>query len=178
MAIFRAALARNATFLRALIGIASPVAGLRPTRAARFRTRRIPRPAIFTCSPFLRCFLIIPASSSNISRPCFLVRSCCVANVKANVLVVIVEAVMGFVPSCTCVPCISLMRFAGFGPITEWVASYEIANVQLSGIVNAHGRQYPLCQGETVGQNLAKAVSRTVRGCPGVILLLPSADAQ
>ena len=35
---------RNAIFLLALILIASPVAGFRPILAARFRTRRMPRP--------------------------------------------------------------------------------------------------------------------------------------
>ena len=51
----------------------SPVAGLRPMRAARLRTCRMPRPAIFTRSPFLRCLVIMPTSSSSISTPCFLV---------------------------------------------------------------------------------------------------------
>src|SRR3974377_1431615 len=37
-AIFKSLAARKATFLLALILIASPVAGLRPMRAARFRT--------------------------------------------------------------------------------------------------------------------------------------------
>ena len=44
--------ALNATFLLALILIASPVAGLRPIRAARFLTCKIPRPAIRIRSPF------------------------------------------------------------------------------------------------------------------------------
>src|SRR5207245_156772 len=35
---------RKATFLLALIWIGSPVAGLRPMRAARLRTTRMPRP--------------------------------------------------------------------------------------------------------------------------------------
>lgn len=35
--------ARNATFLLALILIASPVAGFRPMRAARLRTTKMPR---------------------------------------------------------------------------------------------------------------------------------------
>jgi hypothetical protein len=47
--------ARNATFLLALILIASPVAGLRPMRAPRFLTCKMPRPAIRIRSPFLRC---------------------------------------------------------------------------------------------------------------------------
>src|SRR5271166_5299533 len=45
---------RNATFLLALIWICSPVAGLRPIRAARERTCRIPRPAMRTRSPIFR----------------------------------------------------------------------------------------------------------------------------
>jgi hypothetical protein len=42
----RSLAARNATFLLALILMASPVAGLRPMRAARCRTCRMPRPTL------------------------------------------------------------------------------------------------------------------------------------
>ena len=45
---------RNATFLLALILMASPVAGFRPIRAARLRTWSIPIPVRRTLSPFLR----------------------------------------------------------------------------------------------------------------------------
>jgi hypothetical protein len=55
-AILSSLVARKATFLLALMWICSPVAGLRPIRAARFRTIRIPRPAIFTRSPFFQTF--------------------------------------------------------------------------------------------------------------------------
>ena len=61
--------ARNATFLLALILIASPVAGLRPIRAARFLTCKIPRPAIPTRSPFLRCLVIRPTRSPRRASP-------------------------------------------------------------------------------------------------------------
>ena len=44
--------ARKATFLLALILMASPVAGLRPMRAAHLRTCRMPNSAIFTLDPF------------------------------------------------------------------------------------------------------------------------------
>ena len=44
---------RKAIFLLALILIASPVAGFRPIRAARFRTWRMPRPVRRILSPFL-----------------------------------------------------------------------------------------------------------------------------
>src|SRR3984893_16014200 len=46
--------ARKATFLLALIWIGSPVAGLRPMRAARLRTCRMPKPTMRMRSPFLR----------------------------------------------------------------------------------------------------------------------------
>jgi hypothetical protein len=57
IAILRPVLARKATFLLALIWIGSPVAGLRPMRAARLRTSRMPRPEIFTRSPFFSCYV-------------------------------------------------------------------------------------------------------------------------
>src|SRR5215470_1882440 len=97
---------------------------------------------------------------------------------------------MGFVSLVHCVPCISLMRFAGIRPITEWVTPsrqwrFEQEKYRAKGACSAKNTTAPLhlayspkCQLETVAQNLAKAVSRTVRGCPGVMLLLPSADAQ
>ena len=44
--------ARKATFLLALIWIASPVAGLQPMRAARLRTCRMPRPPSRCARPF------------------------------------------------------------------------------------------------------------------------------
>ena len=46
---------RNATFLLALILMGSPVAGLRPVRAARFLTWRIPSPLSLTLAPFFMC---------------------------------------------------------------------------------------------------------------------------
>src|SRR5262249_20574712 len=55
--------ARNATFRLALILIGSPVAGLRPMRAARLRTTRMPSPPIRMRSPFLRCFAIMSMKS-------------------------------------------------------------------------------------------------------------------
>src|SRR6266540_545404 len=58
IASFKSFAARNATFLLALILIASPVAGLRPMRAARFLTCKIPSPAIRMRSPFLRCLVM------------------------------------------------------------------------------------------------------------------------
>src|SRR5262249_23404348 len=46
IASFNSLAARKATFLLALIWIGSPVAGLRPMRAARLRTCRMPRPTM------------------------------------------------------------------------------------------------------------------------------------
>jgi hypothetical protein len=60
---------RKAIFLLALILIASPVAGLRPMRAARARTCRIPRPVNRTLSPFFRCCEVAVTSSSSIASP-------------------------------------------------------------------------------------------------------------
>ena len=60
---FSSLAARNATFLLALILIASPVAGFRPIRAGRFLTCRMPKPAILIRSPFLRCLVMRPTRS-------------------------------------------------------------------------------------------------------------------
>src|SRR3979409_1818452 len=51
---FNSLVARKATFLLALILIGSPVAGLRPLRAARVRTTRMPSPPMRMRSAFLR----------------------------------------------------------------------------------------------------------------------------
>src|SRR5262249_595351 len=67
IAILSSLVARKATFLLALILIASPVTGWRPMRAARLRTCRMPSPVIFTRSPFFKCFVIMTIRSSNIS---------------------------------------------------------------------------------------------------------------
>src|SRR5262245_6507880 len=55
--------ARNATFLLALILMAWPVAGLRPMRAGRLRTCRMPRPFSLTRLPFFRCLAITATMS-------------------------------------------------------------------------------------------------------------------
>jgi hypothetical protein len=54
IAIFKSLAARNATFLLALILIASPVIGLRPMRAAGLRATKMTSPMIFTRSPFFQ----------------------------------------------------------------------------------------------------------------------------
>src|SRR5262245_66249869 len=62
---FKSFAARKAIFLLALILMASPVAGLRPIRAGRLRTCRMPRPPILMRLPFFRCLvisLIMPVS--------------------------------------------------------------------------------------------------------------------
>jgi hypothetical protein len=58
---------RNAIFLLALILMASPVAGVRPILAARFRTRRTPRPVSRFCRPSSEAAL--SASPSRPARP-------------------------------------------------------------------------------------------------------------
>src|SRR6476660_1088383 len=64
--------ARKATFLLALILIGSPVAGLRPMRAARLRTCRMPRPPMRMRSPFFRCFTTRSTMLPRIASACFL----------------------------------------------------------------------------------------------------------
>src|SRR5476649_1899043 len=51
---FRVAPAENFGVFDAAILIASPVAGLRPLRAARFATEKVPKPVMPTVSPFFR----------------------------------------------------------------------------------------------------------------------------
>src|SRR6202048_1048902 len=63
--------ARNATFLLALIWMGSPVAGLRPMRAARLRTCRMPSPPMRMRSPFLRCLVTRPTRSPSTASVCF-----------------------------------------------------------------------------------------------------------
>ena len=48
---------RNLGTLAALILIAAPVRGLRPVRAARLLTAKVPNPTNETVSPFLSVFL-------------------------------------------------------------------------------------------------------------------------
>ena len=79
IAILSSLVARKATFLLALILIASPVAGLRPMRAARLRTCRMPSPAIFTRSPFFKCLVIIDQVVQHLLTA-RLLRWCCSAS--------------------------------------------------------------------------------------------------
>src|SRR6202165_4024743 len=98
--------ARKATFLLALMWIASPVAGLRPMRAARLRTCRMPRPTMRMRSPFFRCLVIRPTRSFRMASACFLDNSCSSAMAAARCLSVTVVGVAAF--------------FAIFGPPRCW----------------------------------------------------------
>ena len=63
-ATFSAAPALNAGTLAALILIASPVLGLRPARAARLRTSKVPKPTRATLSPFFSVLVTISISAA------------------------------------------------------------------------------------------------------------------
>src|SRR5947208_866120 len=78
--------ARNATFLLALILIGSPVAGLRPMRAARWRTCRMPSPTIRRRLPFFRCLTMLPTMSLSIASACFFATSWLSASSAARCL--------------------------------------------------------------------------------------------
>src|SRR5690606_36468915 len=75
--LFRASLsslpALRRTFLLALIVIVAPVAGLRPLRAARLLTEKLPNPGTWMRSPFLSAFEIASIAASNASPAAFLV---------------------------------------------------------------------------------------------------------
>src|SRR5215468_1793884 len=88
--------ARKATFLLALILIGSPVAGLRPMRAARLRTCRMPRPLMRMRSPFLRCLTRSPTRSLRIVSACFFGTSWVSARDAARCLMVTVVGVAAF----------------------------------------------------------------------------------
>src|SRR5215472_5952426 len=67
IAAFNSFAARKAIFLLALILMASPVAGLRPMRAGRLRTCKMPRPLMRMRRPLFRCPAMastMPASMS------------------------------------------------------------------------------------------------------------------
>ncbi len=57
--------AENLTVLEAAILIASPVLGLRPTRAARFPELNVPKPINCTLSPLVTAFLIVSKAAFN-----------------------------------------------------------------------------------------------------------------
>src|SRR5262249_42101501 len=91
MASFNSLEARNATFLEALILIASPVAGLRPMRGPRLRTTRMPRPLRRMRAPFFRCLVIRPMVSSSIALALFWESSCFSASWLARLRVEMVS---------------------------------------------------------------------------------------
>ena len=84
--------ARKATFLLALIWMASPVAGLRPMRAARLRTCRMPRPPMRIRSPFFRCLTIWPTRPPRMASACFFDSSLSSATLAARCFNVTVVA--------------------------------------------------------------------------------------
>src|SRR5262249_667919 len=101
IASLRSFAARNATFLLALILIGSPVAGLGPMRAARWRTARMPSPPMRMREPFLRCFTPCPTKSLSIVSACFFAISCSSASEAARCLRVTVAWVPAF---CVAIP--------------------------------------------------------------------------
>src|SRR5215475_9602946 len=84
MASLRSFATRKATFFDALILIASPVAGLRPMRAGRLRTWRMPKPVMRTLLPFLRCLTTSPTKSSRALVASFFVMPVFSANSAAT----------------------------------------------------------------------------------------------
>src|SRR5674476_826451 len=62
-AVLRVAPALNAGALEALILRAAPVAGLRPLRAARFLTSKVPKPTRATLSPFFKVAVMMSISA-------------------------------------------------------------------------------------------------------------------
>src|SRR2546427_12986425 len=59
---------RKRATLRALISICSPVCGLRPTRALRLDTVKVPKPTRATRSPFFSA-LVTPATTESRALP-------------------------------------------------------------------------------------------------------------
>ena len=55
---------RNTTELRERMTISSPVCGLRPRRSRFWRTRKVPKPVIWTFSPSPKCLLIVSKITS------------------------------------------------------------------------------------------------------------------
>src|ERR1700692_4766905 len=92
--------ARKATFLLALIWMASPVAGLRPMRAARLRTCKMPSPPMRMRSPFLRCLTILPTRPPRMASACFFDSSLSSARLAARFFnVTVVDVVLAAIRS-------------------------------------------------------------------------------
>ena len=96
IASFRALAARNATFLLALIFTASPVAGLRPMRAGRFRTSSMPSAPNRIRSPRFRCAVTRSTTSSSMAVAARRGRSCASAICSARCFSVTTEAAAFF----------------------------------------------------------------------------------
>ena len=75
---------RKPSFFDALILICSPVAGLRPRRAGRFFTWKMPRPVMRTLWPFFRFFTVRSTKALRNSVEAFLVISCFSASSAAS----------------------------------------------------------------------------------------------
>src|SRR6195952_4721161 len=67
---------RNPTFRLALIWMLSPVAGLRPMRASRVLTARMPSPLMRTRAPCFRCVVTVATKSASRVWACFFCRAC------------------------------------------------------------------------------------------------------
>src|SRR3954454_15703230 len=96
IASFSALAARNATFLLALIFTASPVAGLRPMRAGRLRTSRMPSAPKRIRSPRFRCAVTRSTTSSSRIIAARRGRSCSSAICSAKFFGVTTEAADAF----------------------------------------------------------------------------------
>src|SRR4029079_3779844 len=118
MASLGALAARKATFLLALILMASPVAGLRPMRAGRLRTWRMPRPLRRMRLPFFRCLVMSPTMPMSMALTFAFGRPLLSANAIARWRSVTVSAftafftgaILGMLISAFCM-CLPLLRF-------------------------------------------------------------------
>ena len=93
---FNSLAGRKATFLLAAIWMVSPVAGLRPCRAGRSFTSRMPRPFIRMRSPFFRCLVTDSTIAASRALACFLGMLCPSAIASNTVFSVIVAAAAFF----------------------------------------------------------------------------------
>lgn len=84
-AAFSVAPALNAGTLDALIFSASPVLGLRPVRAARLRTSKLPKPIKAILSPFFKVLRIISSSAASLCSASTLVLPVLSANAATSV---------------------------------------------------------------------------------------------
>src|SRR5690606_3071079 len=132
----------------ALILIAAPVCGLRPVRAARLRTEKVPKPTSVTCSPFFRALVtaLIMPSTARAAAALEISAALATASISSDLFIIIIPFGVGSIPDSqqnrlSTRPALQNVRFYTKGPEPRQQPSTHFLNARATGFLSWHRRR-------------------------------------